>query len=784
MYKIGKYDTAPFPFPSDEASVEDKISDEYNITFSEAFYSSYVRGLTSFTYSNALKFLELRAFGNGRQPESRYQDMLYPIAIDQKSGEIKRDNQGKAVRKGYMNLNWQIFSPADKIKEKIIGMYSGVNSSLSVTAIDEVSIMEKEEAKWNAWFQKEYGPQVNEIKQIMGMPTDDSQQISVSNKDELEMFQAMGAFKLKREAMIKEGCRGAFYESEWPIIERKLIEDFIDGKIGAVMDYTDPITQRAKCKYLDPAKLFTSYTREYDFKNVTRWGYLEEWTIADLRVATELSEDELRQIANSSLGLYGNALTLNIAQYASNGIPFTGVPGTYPAYYGYDSNICIVLFSENLSIDEKDGVKVKTVYKRRWLVGTKHVFECGQQYDIPRPAEDNQPRLSINAYRISGRSITERSVPIYDSIQLGWLKYQNNKAQAKPKGTAFDTAAMSNITIQKEKMDPRDIMLMYSHSGNMLFSSRTNLSAGISMPNNSKPFYEMEGGIGRALDEWIISYDKDVSILMDYSGLTDSASSGSMDPNMPAATQKLAALASSQILKSIYFGFTNIMQNTSVNLANRITSIIKYNKKSYKSYYNIFGKAGTQVFMISDDVCDAKYGIEIVVAPDDSMKQRIDAAATESMKAGKSGKEGVTGITFGDWLMIQRFIEGDNIDLASAYFMKKEEDRKKAAMEMQQQNMQENGKIAQQTENQKHENAVMFEKMKTDEMIRFEWAKALSKNWAESQMAEQEFSRETGTVLLQYLLNPPAAPAGPAGPQTSLPSTSIPPEGQPMGSAL
>jgi hypothetical protein len=188
--------------------------------------------------------------------------------------------------------------------------------------------------------------------------------------------------------------------------------------------------------------------------------------------------------------------------------------------------------------------------------------------------------------------------------------------------------------------------------------------------------------------------------------------------------------------------------------------------------------------MISDDVCDAKYGIEIVVAPDDSMKQRIDAAATESMKAGKSGKEGVTGITFGDWLMIQRFIEGDNIDLASAYFMKKEEDRKKAAMEMQQQNMQENGKIAQQTENQKHENAVMFEKMKTDEMIRFEWAKALSKNWAESQMAEQEFSRETGTVLLQYLLNPPAAPAGPAGPQTSLPSTSIPPEGQPMGSAL
>ena len=85
-----------------------------------------------------------------------------------------------------------------------------------------------------------------------------------------------------------------------------MLEDLLDIGFAGCRDYVDMNTGRVKTKYLDPVNLIAQYSRSRNYENSSYFGYVEEYTIAELRVITGLPETMLNKIAHTNSGYYGN----------------------------------------------------------------------------------------------------------------------------------------------------------------------------------------------------------------------------------------------------------------------------------------------------------------------------------------------------------------------------------------------------------------------------------------------------------------------------------------------
>lgn len=692
IYVDDKFTKGNYVFPSDKVAPDEKKG-TWTLQYLQAIYSMFVRGQCFTSNEMFARYNNSRDYGAGRQSIEKYLDLIIG----------PRDQQGK--RKGNFNCSHDIFSPAPKYKRIIRGRFESQRHRCVATAIDAKSGAEKEDLKWEMFFKSKFGKQERKIKENAMIPVENGIEYVPESMEELEMYEKIGGFKSSKELEIEAALDYTDYYSDWNEIQRKLIDDIVDINIAVFRDYIDSSTGKEMYEYMDPAVCCLDNSKETGFKNGRFWGYYKLYDIKTIRMESNIEEEELQKLAIRYGDSFGNNSAnfirgFNTADYVDRNGVRNYDEYKVPVFVGEMKSIDYVYKTRRTDkrgqtklYDQTDDYgkvldtptkktevyKIMNVYKGCWIIGTEHVFNDGQQVNIPRPNK-KEPCLSVHAYALPGKSIMETIESCLDAIQLQKMKLESAMASAPPNGLKIEFGALNNINLGDGNLKPKELIKIYRQNGDIIYKATTHYGR---QNTQGSPIEKIEGGIGNMLEESIRIFEMNFNFIAELSGI-DRVSAVSAKPGETTATEvQNSVAATTDALQPIYQALISMKERAAANASSKIQLAIKYNPEAYNAYYPILGTSNVELLKISQDITDAQYGIKIEVLPTDQMKQSLRLAIQNALKPGKDGG----GITWSDAATIEMFIERGQVKYAQALLAYREEKRRKDAMELQDKNM-------------------------------------------------------------------------------------------------
>lgn len=786
-----KYEQNNFGSPRDSRDEATKLNDkEWFIRKAEWLYSLWLRGYAYVPFSQSNEFFTLRRYAQGNQPNIKYMDILDP----------KDPNDGQ--RKGFYNISWDILPIFPKYRDRIRGSLSRLDFNTSAQLLDDnsaqertwmkvMSLIKEREKEWIAQMNMAMGLEVEgEVEQEGMLPKPQSVQ-------EMEMIEQMGGYRLPLEAATEKLLFKSQKLSEWDLIKQRIEEDLIDIGLAVVQDYTDPISKKPMVRYVDPAFWIASATRDNAYSEIDSCGEIRFMTLAELR-DQGLSEDEIREAAQLYQSYYANP-TFNL-MYRNGQWDWTQLSLFRVAVLDMDfsswNTDCYEMrplkatgqeapFRINESNYGKDSTRkyTKRNYQRRfqgkWVIGSKIMIPgYGYQYNQVFDS-DNRPKSSYSAYRVSDRSIASRCVSVLDDIQLTTLKFRNAWAKARPSGLAIEWGSLTGMMMGGRKMDPMDIMRIYNQSGDLIY--RAHSQDGRPIQGMGKPVEELQGSIGNLVNEYVATMNMYIGTLGDLTGIGRGQDGQAPSGDTLVGVMNIAEAAMQDTFRPMVLAYKAIKTRAFNNLALRWQLTLA--DKDVEEYVSTKeGLAGDLVRLSYDDVRGRRLQINCDMLIDDTQRQMLIAAATESLKA---AKQGAVGISYADFLVIIQAVERGQIKFAWMWMHYREEQAKKYQQQLQAENMQMNQQGAIATEQAKQQTVAMEVQAK-QQIVGFEGSieieKIKEKGKQDRETLELKFALERGivapTVSSEPVLpSPPSsglpAPAPDAAPMSS-PETPIP----------
>ena len=724
-------------------------TEEWHIQNCEAIICNYYRNQSSLILKRQQDFNMLRLIAQGRQPTEYYMDILDPIDI--KKGE----------RQGLMNISWDILPIAPKYVAIVTGIFDKIEHNIVATAINEAATNERDEKKWRIWADKYLADFVADIDLMMGKePKNKEGQFLPSSIEELNMYVEMGGIKLPQEITIEMLCDYTFYISQWREIKKAMDYDAFTIGFRACKSFVNPVTHKIELRYVDPEYLIVPYSKSNSFNDISRVGEITFWTVSQLRELKNeygeqyFSEDELKEMAVNYSSYYNNSSVFNIhradlklengsyvydpckiavldAEWFNDDVDVYvdynnqyGAKKTIEKDFNYSQDIANREFSKK-SNPKVSREKSRKVYKAKWVIGTKFIFEWGIANDQPFP-----PRLSYHLYKHSDRSILENMVSTLHDIQLSVLKFRNAKAMASPTGVIIDADAISNVAFGDKGIKPLEVLKIRRTTGDLIVSMKTHHSQN---PNSGKPIYELEGGLGRQLVEFIDLMRFYLEQLADISGINSLVSAAEPKPGALVGVSQIAVNATNNALQTLYSGYMCVKENAAKSVCSLAQVLVNY--KDIEGYYPVIGAAGMQVFKATSDLSNYEFGIKIELKPTEEDKQVIRNAALQSLGA---GKQGGIGITMSDYMFIERMLSSGNLKYAQVYLAYQEAKREKSAQQLQRENMQLNQKGASDLEQMKQQMYELKKQVDTMSQIAIDNNKIQKQAAVDAQLAAVE----------------------------------------------
>ena len=474
---LDKYATGSYPFPKDEINPKEKTA-EWGRKWLEAMYSRWKQGRAAIPFSDINEMQELRAIADGRQNVLQYQTIL-----------LEESEPGTDL-KGFMNINWDIPAIMPKFLRVVEGMLEQTDHQVVATAVDPTSTDEREAIKLDMMYRMKFREAVSYIEKGMGI--DRSGEYIPETMEELNLYDGAGGFKLAKETEIEQGLDYTFYISQWKEIKKKLIRDLCVINCAGTKDFVDPYTQKVRTRYVDPLCFVGQYSKFWDHRNMEYGGEIIQVAISEIRKMKipGVTENELLELAKTYNGYSGNITIDNLSFDTATG---SG---------NYDSFLVDVLDGEWMSVDSQykttrtnkygneimydeewgkvyDTEKKKTtkydikvVYKGKWIIGTEYVYDFGLQNDIPRP-EKKEVSLSFHLYKLPYRSLVSLSETYVHQMVLAFFKLQNAIAMASPPGIAIEFTSLQNMSLEKNKMEPLELLKIRRQTGDLIYRATT-----------------------------------------------------------------------------------------------------------------------------------------------------------------------------------------------------------------------------------------------------------------------------------------------------------------------
>lgn len=712
--KVGYY------FPSDDVDPEIKKRDGWLRRYAEAIWSLYLRGNAYSTLDNITQIRWLRLYGTGNQPKELYMDLLLD---DEK-------------REGYMSTNWSIFSPMSKYKRVVLGRMESQDYGYVASAIDPISVGKKEDMMWETWLNSNFGKEIEEVKAMAGIQGQEEPKYIANNLQELEMFKEMGGFKLNEEAQLESVLDATDYISDIKTIKRKVCVDLMDLNKAAIRDLYNPHTGLCKFEYVDWENLIVDYSNETDFKDIRFWGYLKFKTIQEVMLDTNMSESQILEVVHPWLGIFGNMTSGALGKYQMTGYKNENgvlvynqfrVPVLVFECLSTDSYFTTIKNGKEYPQDHGNYIntakkktkvkKINNVYGGEWIIGSKIVFNHGLQLNTSRQ-NPKEPRMSLHAISLPGKSITETIIPNLDQIQLTKLRLESAIAMAKPQGLKIEIQALENIDLGDGTRAPLEIIKLARQTGDVIYRATTHAGQ---WNNHADPIGISEGGVGAFFGECVQNFELNFNFIAELTGIDRISAASPRSQEQSATATKVAVAATNDALQPIFTSYVQLKESAAQAICPRIQRVIRNKPEARKAYEGILGIMGTNVLSIGAEAGVMSAGIKVEIKPTDEMVADAKTAATEALKPGKDGEN----ISLADWTFFMDLIRRGRVKQAQALLQYRLNVSREQSIKLQQENMRLNGENAQKIEQQKAENKLDELKAQEQKEIRVEAAKAL-----------------------------------------------------------
>jgi len=640
----------------------------YSLRWAEAAYGLHVRDQGGGRNTRNRDIQLLRLYAQGRQPVDKYLDILCPKGANGK-------------RRTYLDLSLDPLSVIPKFRSIVIGKFLRLDHEIIAEAIDENSGGERRNMRHKLWSKSIIEKELAPFKELMnaGVELSSAEKVIPKSIEELDMLQNAGNFKLKWEIGMEKLIKDSFHLSDWRNIKYRCYEDLFDTAMMATKDYTDKQTGKAMAKYVDIEKIVVRYSKEKNYQNIDYCGEIIDFTPNDIRIESggQIPDDVIEKIVeenrqsvgidytynNDAEDFYNNQgnisiKVLHLTWKSLDTIKQEKVTkengDTYFNNVGYD-------FEEQRADHKVETGKLQMVYSCKWIIGTNYVWDFGHETDIVRPTPDTV-KLPYNIYKISDKSMLELMIPSEDNIQLTWLKFQNALAKAKPPGIAVDVGVLENIYNGKNLLEPLEILQIVRETGDLIFKSTTHHHQTLGT-NSTRPIFDLPGGAGKILDEYIKIINWDIDMIRNLTGLNELMDSSTPPPNTLVGTAEIAQEGTNNTLHIFYNGYRSVKEATASNLAYRIQSILRY--QDYNPYKNIVGDSLLSVFKQGSPISASSYGIQLRLKPTGKDKQMMVEKATHAYEKGI--------IKFSDLMYLEQEIENGSIKKARIFITYREE---------------------------------------------------------------------------------------------------------------
>ena len=753
-FKVNKYGR-----PSDDVDPKYKQGNPtYAKEFAQFIYSQYQLNRTGTSLDDQETIKRNRSYAAGRQDAEIYKDMILgsesPVLF---TSEDDTYVPQLASREGFYNINYQdIFSPIPSILNNIQGVLDQVEHNVQVSAIDEKSTDARQQMKYSALVEGEHREFFEYIKATMGIPENDNRPLPKS-AEELDMFEKLGSFKLAYEIAMRDALVYTEDISDWKKTKRSMVHDFATiGKAAVLID--EDASGVVHEDYLDIADVIIESSKRDDHRDSTWGAYIRFHTVMDLRANTDMLEDELAKIAESSENRFGNGQLFALEKEAD--------------YYHYDNFMVPVLHcyweakdseyttkhSDGREFTEKythrkgkwykpkvydtenrttEVVSKRSLYKCSWIIDTEKVYNFGKVKDIPFDYWEKRASIPIRVYKIQGKPVVESMIPIEDQIQMTYLELQNSRAKAAPSGLKIEISSLENISMGNKKLLPLDVLKIYTATGHLLYRLAP------PTPGNpigvQNPVEQLMGGYDIHIRSAVQALELLYMEMERVTGISQVSVAKSPGPDQGLGVSNLAVQMSNNTLRPIYLGYMAIKEKSSQYSANKIQSMIESHNKQTCPYFTILGAPKWLAIKSAGKYPPVVWAISIKAKPDEATK----TAVLEAARAGLAvGKDGVPILSYSDYLYIVDVLDTTgNISEARAFLAWREQRASEESQARAQEQMRVQAEEAQKTNALKAQDEEKAEKFKRDAAIeqidrKGEWDMAQSKQDHENKMAE------------------------------------------------
>ena len=603
-----------------------------------AMYSEWCGQASTVGYNGVARIDLLRAFADGRQPD----DPLRTKAQAQKENSPILSPTGvpyeyttePAEQLPMLNVHheaWQVFSPANKIVEAVMGKLVPIDYEIACDPLDYGTKQKVENAKLFAWQYKQNQAVIGLMEQVAGVQADRPQFVPEEPED-LDLNEER--FLPDHAMYVEQVVKHAFDLARWqPVLAGQFLRDvFVSGE-GCIRDAYDPETGKVYPIYVDPRDADIQPSKHPDHSDSERAWSFDLWNLSRVRqYFPDKDEKWFKDVAGWVSGRFGNPLSTEWNAY--------NVLDPYGRWM-YDRYKVPVMHCEWIDIDKTKEVvgtndkgrrsvkqvplnskvaESKTVrfsedrrrYEAYWVMNTDDVFEYG-------PAHENSPYLTYHWYSYPGKSKIEQILPVLKQIEDLWDKYRELLRNAKGKGDIINVDKISGTSGTDTpqvaaKKAYRRFLATYT-----LFVRGVNING---LQDNSHPYTETEGGMGALFQEIMLAFKNAFEMIEVISGINPLTYGQSADPNAPVTTTEYAMAATGNVLRPVIDSIMVTKQRSAENIARWAVMLIRGNEFSRQAYARVVGDYGIQA-LIAASRKEADYGFKMIPRPQELEKKFI-----------------------------------------------------------------------------------------------------------------------------------------------------------------
>jgi hypothetical protein len=721
------------PWPSEDVSRAEKLTTEYGLAVSRALWSRFSLNLTMWGFSNVDWFTTMTNYVQGRQPDAVYRDW-FCIPTTDKTGQTGKDVVGMNYdRKAYTNIDYTIRSLAPKFAGVIKSKLSQSDHRVKVFSRNPQAIKDKAKKKGEMY--------VNSVKYDW----------EPKDKMQVDLYDKMNGFALPLEYGLQQMVNHGYDISNWSVVRLALMDRLIEhgmvvGKVCANSDGA------VTFDYIHPGN-FICEAQDTDLQSEPSFaGHIEKRKIKDIKpqlLAMGLTSDQIRGIA------------MKYAMYQPTGFGVTNnfnynYRDPVTSRYIWEDFVIDVFCFQWITVDSdtyvkrenKDGgidyfrpdrpeefkdkdyadgrkrtkevVKDQTRYDGEWIVGENFMLSWGRGANIIWPT-DHKCATDYVVIRVPGQSIGERWKPFCDDFMKVNIKVQAAVNEAKARGLIVDVGILSNMDIGWGTLTPLEVTAIAKQTNIQLINSN---SAVLDRVDPTKALRETEGGIGQFLQEMIILQNQYAANMQEIAGITDpeAAAPSKSDDKLKFVTEQ-EIQATNNALWTLKDALKMFKEKMGAKMAAKGMILVKNDPKTEKYYEGLIGPDKVSAIKEYEEYSLNQLWIQMAVTLSDQRKREIMANLKQAQTPGRDGSPAMTSE---EGLVVTRFLEEDNMELAELYM--------NDAIRRHEQQVQENLMRAEQANQQGQQQSAFMAEQAKQQTLQLDYS-------LKSQLSAQEFQQ-------------------------------------------